>query len=223
MPKYLLKTIYLLAFLLFAQLFYFIYAHLQQTTKYENVYFSFNPNVFSNYAKKEKINLLLPNYSQYEVKEYYDLKPLQESTSSSEKDKFFYFVENNKNFLFRTDEQLNMTLLIQNIEFNKEINDYLNTIKTKPDLFKSGGLFFDKSLIYKDEKNYHLTLSYKKDVGLFNKFFALFFERINHKEMITIKVSNGIVEFRYQNQNKPIKQDFVESLFFQNSFLTLFN
>ena len=217
MTKYLLKFAYFLFFLLFIQISYFTYIHIQQTSKYEEMYFNFNPSIFSNFAKKDKINELLPSYLKYEVKEYYDLKPLQKSTSSSETDRFFYFVEQNKNFLFRTDENLNLSLLIQNIEINEEQKKYLETIKNTPDLFKYEGLFFDKSIIIKDDNNYHLTLSYKKDVGLFNKFFALFFERLNDKEMMTIKVSNGVIEYRYQNQNKPVKFDFVKTLFIQNS------
>lgn len=223
MTKKLLKFGYFIISLIIIQLFYFTYIHFQQVSKYENFHFYFEPSIFSKFAKKDNINEILPSYSQYEVKEYYDLKPLQKSTSSSEKDRFFYFVENNKNFLFRTDESLNLSLLIQNIDLSEEQKKYLKLIKETPDSFKNNGLFFDKSLIYKNEDNYNLTLSYKKDVGLFNKFFSLFFKNLNDKEMITIKVSNGIIEYRYQTQNKPANTEFIKQLFIQNSFLKLFN
>lgn len=222
MKKNLLKIGYFLIFVIFIQLFYFTYIHIQQTSKYQHHYISFQPYTFSNFAQNEKIDKILPSYLQYEVKEYYDLKPLQKSTSSSAKDRFFYFVENNKNFLFRTDENLNLTLLIQNIDFNKEQLEYLKSIKETPDSFKYNGYFYDKSLIYKDDNNYILTLSYKKDVGLFNKFFSIFFKDLNNKEMMTIKVSQGVVEYRYQNQNKEPKTDFIFSLFLQNSIFKFF-
>lgn len=223
MTKKLLKFGYFIISLTIIQLFYFTYIHFQQVSKYENFHFYFEPSIFSKFAKKDHIKEILPSYLQYEVKEYYDLKPLQKSTSSSEKDRFFYFVENNKNFLFRTDESLNLSLLIQNIDLSEEQKKYLKLIKETPDSFKNNGVFFDKSLIYKDEDNYNLTLSYKKDVGLFNKFFSLFFKSLNDKEMITIKVSNGIIEYRYQTQNKPANTEFIKQLFIQNSFLKLFN